>query len=159
MRKPTFDDLFMLARAGSVLARFKHEHDTQQHRGILTTITFSDGTEAIWIWDLKRVHWAKLRIYDRDLYPKDRNPVEFRMPNGRYATFDVWVQHEENLREIAVEIIDQEYGVEEGTGPLIDDKEDDLREHFDLKPLWRAARHIGKPSKETKDEFIPKDRR
>lgn len=148
VRKLVLADLVMLIKDATISARVKNTTSKRGHVGYLTTFTYSDGTEAVWVRDTKRSRWIKWRIKEQDLDPETAGPhlLELKGPGGRYKPFAEWIKDEENLRDIAVAMVDLECGVEDGNRSLIEAQEDELREHFGLEPFNRPAPHIGKPA-------------
>jgi hypothetical protein len=150
---PNMADLKMIADGAFVKARLKNTISRRGHVGYLYTrmlqsdeVIANYGPFSIFIVDDNRKrarHWS-VKPMDID----GRAPTQLELKSGhRYVSLEDWVQDEGNLRDLAVSITDQEAGSpDQNYRGAIEDKEDELREHFDLEPIHRRSAHVGKPS-------------
>lgn len=143
-------DLKMIAEGASIKARIKNTMSKRGHIGILIVRNWKNSPDkpfTIYIQDESRYHYRYLAINPIDIGGLTTNGLELKSSNGRYVPLEKWIEDEQNLRDLAVSITDSEWeGPENNWSGNINNKEDELREHFGLEPFNRPAPHIGKPA-------------
>jgi sensor histidine kinase YesM len=150
---PNMADLKMIADGTVVKARLKNTISRRGHVGYLYSrmhqsdkVITNYGPFSIFIADESRKRWRNYSISPMNI--DGRAPTQLELKSRRrYVSLEEWVKDEENLRDLAVSITDQEAGSpDQNDRGVIEDKEDELREHFGLEPIHRRATHVGKPS-------------
>ncbi len=150
---PNMADLKMIADGTFVKARLKNTLSQRGHVGYLYTrmhqsekVIANYGPFSIFIVDESRVRARNWNVRPMDIDGRALTQLELKS-GERYVSLTDWVKDEGELRDLAVAITDSEYDGPDGNwSSNIDDKEDELREHFGLEPFNRASPHIGKPS-------------
>lgn len=151
---PDMADLKMIADGTFVKARLKGTASARGHVGWLEcrmhqskAVIDNHGPFSIYIIDENRHRWRHCSIKPHDIEGNSPHPQLELKNRHRYVSVEEWVENEENLRNLAVSITDQEAGSpDQNDRGVIEDKEDELREHFGLEPLHRRSAHVGKPS-------------
>lgn len=143
-------DLKMIADGTFIKARIKNTMSKRGHVGDLIVRNWKNSPDkpfTIYIEDRNRSRYRYFAINPIDIGGLTTNGLELKSSNGRYVSLEEWVKDEQNLRDLAVSITDSECEGPDGNwSGNINDKEDELREHFGLEPFNRPGPHIGKPA-------------